>query len=234
MTPSFAINLHVVAGHRDHVESRSADAILCEDAIEHFGRATAPIFHLQVRFFSRRLFSGVGGEGFHRGVKNDLAAFFLRRGDRSAPIGRRRMARLPGLSNRQLARNCSHRKFLSHDTITARQRIYMVPVAVESRSGSGCDLDSTKRRRRGRSRCLPSRTDDHTGSPLQECDGIIWPSMRLKNPSRSSSSRCFRRGSGPMVMSTLTLELRCAVISRVLRKPSWETRVGKANLLAKY
>ncbi len=114
---------HVIAGDGDHVEAGLADAMFAQHAVEDFGGAAAPVLHLDAGLCSRRrLLQGVGGEGFHGGVKNDLAAFFLRRGDRTAPIDRRQVdsfvrTKQPIIS----AKICSHRKFLSHDKITARQ-----------------------------------------------------------------------------------------------------------------
>ena len=59
-----------------------------------------------------------------------------------------------------------------------------------------------------------------------------FPVIRLKNPSFSSSSRMLSSRYLFKLVSSLGFSL--ATSSSVFCKPTWETRVGKENLGAKY
>ena len=62
----------------------------------------------------------------------------------------------------------------------------------------------------------------------------LFPANRLKNPSRSSSSKVLSSRYLFMFMSILAPGVRWESSSKVLRRPTWDTRVGNENFLAKY
>src|SRR5688572_6046632 len=62
----------------------------------------------------------------------------------------------------------------------------------------------------------------------------LFPASRLKNPSRSNSSRVLSSRYLLTFGSSLLAGFFCATISNVLCKPPNDTRVGKENRLAKY
>ena len=66
----------MIAGGRHHVKDGFAHAVLGQHTIEYLRRAAAPILHLQPGLLFERVFDGVRGECFHRGVDDYFAAFF--------------------------------------------------------------------------------------------------------------------------------------------------------------
>src|SRR5499427_9479348 len=63
--------------------------------------------------------------------------------------------------------------------------------------------------------------------------GQLFPESRLKKPSRSNSSRVLSSRYLFTFISILAPG-RWESSSKVLRRPTWDTRVGKENFLAKY
>src|SRR5205814_10547410 len=87
--------------------------------------------------------------------------------------------------------------------------------------------------RRAKKRCRRASGSLAFGSSHRLTMVQFFAVSLLKKPSRSSSSAMLSSRYLPRFMSTFTAGFRCAMISSVLRNPSWDTRGGIEKLLAK-